>query len=230
MIIDKVHIFPKEGLLAAWEQDKQSFQPDAEHPPRCLRCGRPLDSHLPVNALSRALAVYVCENCGTEEALGDWSGAVLPLQEWYAVKNGQLASEIIDGIVVLTPINTFQHIFEGPQKQVPGYGGFRPVSEVVYSRSDYDGRKWWTTWHPMQEERTPSEKAHEIDSIMDTLLELPEFKTLRALHRTCQLYAEPTSEPTEFNLYGESPGFYLWLRLITRERDYNLYVHFYSKD
>ena len=32
-----------------------------------------------------------------------------------------------------------------------------------------------------------------------------------------------------FNLYGESPGFYLWLRLITREKNYNLYVYFYGK-
>ena len=43
-------------------------------------------------------------------------------------------------------------------------------------------------------------------------------------------YAEITSEPTEFNLYGETGLLYVWLRLITRERDYNLYCHFYQKD
>ena len=64
---------------------------------------------------------------------------------------------------------------------------------------------------------------------MDLLLVRPELQNLRSLRRTCQLYAAPTGEPTEFNLYGESPTFCLWLRLITREKDYNLYVHFYDK-
>lgn len=42
-------------------------------------------------------------------------------------------------------------------------------------------------------------------------------------------YAQPTSEPTEFNLYSETAHFYIWLRLITRHRDYNAYVHYYLK-
>lgn len=47
-----IHIYPKEELLAAWNRDKEHFQPDAVTPPRCLRCGQPLDRHFPVNALS----------------------------------------------------------------------------------------------------------------------------------------------------------------------------------
>ena len=37
------------------------------------------------------------------------------------------------------------------------------------------------------------------------------------------------SEPTEFNLYSETAHFYIWLRLVTRHRDYNAYVHYYLK-
>ena len=58
---------------------------------------------------------------------------------------------------------------------------------------------------------------------------LPEFKTLWAMERMCRLYAQPTKEPTEFNLYAETAHFHVWLRLITRERDYNLYTYFFAK-
>ena len=34
---------------------------------------------------------------------------------------------------------------------------------------------------------------------------------------------------TEFNLYAETAHFQIWLRLITRERDYNLYTYFFAK-
>ena len=35
----------KDLLETAWQQDKLLFSPEAEHPPRCLRCGRSLDLH-----------------------------------------------------------------------------------------------------------------------------------------------------------------------------------------
>jgi len=228
MEIERIHIYPKEELLTAWERDRQAYQPDAERPPRCLRCGQPLERDLSINALSRALDVYVCEACGTAEALEDYAGRVRPLREWHAVRKGLLPAIEAGGSITFSTDCGFSHIFDGPTREVPMYGK-RPVCEVAYSRSDYDGRKWWTTWHKMQEAPAPTVKAQEIDYITDSLFELPEFLNLRALRRTCALYAEPTGEPTEFNLYGESPSFYLWLRLITREKDYNLYVHFYDK-
>lgn len=64
---------------------------------------------------------------------------------------------------------------------------------------------------------------------MEALFRLREFTTLASLTRMCRSCAQPSSEPTEFDLYTQTEHFYLWLRLITRERDYNLYVHFYLK-
>lgn len=65
---------------------------------------------------------------------------------------------------------------------------------------------------------------------MDALLETEEFRSLGQMKRMCRACAEPTSDPTEFNLYGETASFYIWIRAITREKDYNLYVHFYLKN
>lgn len=104
-----------------------------------------------------------------------------------------------------------------------------PASLVAYSRSDYDGWRWWTTWFPDEEMRPAPALGQEIDAFQSQLLALPEFKTLWAMERMCRLYAQPTNEPTEFNLYAETAHFHIWLRLITRERDYNLYTYFFAK-
>ena len=106
--------------------------------------------------------------------------------------------------------------------------GFRPASEVAYSRSDYDGRRWWTTWHQCQKERPTLDVAHEIDAFQNALFSLPELQSLTTMKQLCE-QAEATNEPTEFNLYSETEHFHIWLRLITRFRDYNVYVHYYLK-
>ncbi len=104
----------------------------------------------------------------------------------------------------------------------------QPVSEVVYSRSDYDGYRWWTTWHDGPGKTTSPELAKEIDEFQNALFKLPAFKTLDTMRRFCR-YTQATSEATEFNLYSETDHLYIWIRLITRSRDYNVYVHYYDK-
>lgn len=120
----------------------------------------------------------------------------------------------------------FAHVFEQPKRKLAF--GERPESEVVYSRSDYDGRKWWTTWWDCQPEKPAADLVQEIDRFQNALFAMPEFRTLDAMRRLCA-GAQTTNDPTEFNLYAETEHFYIWLRLITRSRDYNLYVHYFLK-
>ena len=80
------------------------------------------------------------------------------------------------------------------------------------------------------EDRRTQALAQKVDQFMDALLETEEFRSLGQMKRMCRACAEPTSDPTEFNLYGETASFYIWIRAITREKDYNLYVHFYLKN
>ena len=153
----------------------------------------------------------------------------LPISEWYAVKQHRFAEHKNPQAVKLTPACAFMEIFSGAQKTLPLSGARYPISLVAYSRSDYDGWRWWTTWFPDEEMRPAPELGQEIDAFQSQLLALPEFKTLRVMERMCRLYAQPTKEPTEFNLYAETAHFHVWLRLITRERDYNLYTYFFAK-
>lgn len=113
---------------------------------------------------------------------------------------------------------------------VDPYGHKAPRCELVYSRSDYDGHRWHTIWFPCWEDRRTQALAQKVDQFMDALLETEEFRSLGQMKRMCRACAEPTSDPTEFNLYGETASFYIWIRAITREKDYNLYVHFYLKN
>ena len=77
--------------------------------------------------------------------------------------------------------------------------------------------------------RQAPELAKEIDEFQSALFKLPAFKTLETMRRFCR-YAQPTNEATEFNLYSETDHLYIWVRLITRFRDYNVYVHYYDKN
>ena len=135
----KIKLYPKDLLEAAWRKDKKLYADgDAAEPPQCLRCGAPLAAHLMVNALSRYADVQICEACGMDEALRDAVHTPLPLAEWDAVKRGRLTASEKGRICYLDTTCTFEEVFrhtDTPPMQLPG----QPVSEVVYSRSDYDG-------------------------------------------------------------------------------------------
>ena len=73
-----------EKIIARMQADQEQGWP------LCPRCG---ETH---GALSRhAKGVYICEACGTDEALRDWGGNVKPLSDWVLVRvyNGDLWRE-----------------------------------------------------------------------------------------------------------------------------------------
>lgn len=60
-------------------------QADGDH--YCPRCGKfTVKDRLHTNALSRHARVYVCDACGTDEAIRDFTHQVLPLEEWAIVE------------------------------------------------------------------------------------------------------------------------------------------------
>lgn len=226
----RVVIYPKYDLELAWLVSKSHFDIDRPEYRTCMRCGQKMRYPLAQNALSRALDVYVCPECGMDEAIRDATGEILPVSEWYVVKHHYFGENEPTNTSRLLRDCNFQRVFSGSKKTLPLNSVLSPASLIAYSRSDYDGYQWWTTWFHGQEEKALPEVAYEMDAFMDALFALPEFKTLRSMKRTCKLYAEPTAEQTEYNLYSETEHLYIWLRLITRERDYNLYVYFYDRN
>ena len=111
-----------------------------------------------------------------DEALRDANRCPLPLTEWAAVKNGLSQQQTNFEDPLLTTSCAFEDLFQQ---------GSRPASEIAYSRSDYDGWKWWTTWHQCQKDTPVLEVAREIDAFQDALFQLPEFRNLDTLTRFC---------------------------------------------
>ena len=53
----------------------------------CPRCGKMrVKGNLHTNALSRHFNVYICDGCGTDEAIRESMGTPLPPQEWAIAK------------------------------------------------------------------------------------------------------------------------------------------------
>ena len=64
-------------------RDLRARQKSGEHMP-CPRCGRDtMKPNLHTNALSRhADGIYVCDDCGTAEAMLQFMNSPLPIEEW----------------------------------------------------------------------------------------------------------------------------------------------------
>lgn len=81
----KIELYPKNMLERLWKKDKKWFSDGIGQKPVCLRCGNPLDEQLMVNSLSRHAKIYVCQQCGTDEAMRDYAKIVMPFESWYGV-------------------------------------------------------------------------------------------------------------------------------------------------
>ena len=69
-------------------------QQDADTPMRCPRCGADtMKPPMHTNALSRHQPLYVCDGCGTAEALLDFMGQTYPLHQWHAFEPQRLSSD-----------------------------------------------------------------------------------------------------------------------------------------
>ena len=141
-------------------------------------------------------------------------------------------ADITQGDGTLVSTCGFKEVFDQPRRAVWGHPNGFPISELCYVRADHNGYRWHNTWTDCQDKPDDPALLREVDDFYNSLIELPEFKNLSALRKTCRCYAEQPAEddPNTCNLFAETPHFHVWLRLITRERDYNLYGHFFYKN
>ena len=224
----RLYLQLKEMLEHLWRQELEGNKKNK--PSICLRCGSPLDKKLSKNAKSRYADCYICSECGMDEALRDYPGSSegpLNFTEWEFYRQmNQIERKTLENPgnqYLLTSRCEFGDVFKKRDQET-----FRPISEAVYSRSDYDGYRWYTKWF-LNGSKIDEMLFNEAEGFMDALWAMPAFKNLYSLRRACSS-AELTSSPTEYNLYCETYHFYIWIRVNTRPKDYNLYVHYYRKN
>lgn len=106
-----------------------------------------------------------------------------------------------------------------------------PRKKIGHIRADYCGH-WWNTVWPCHPELATKEISLEIDRVYEALTAEDALKDLSALTKFCKAHPEACVNQqfhSEYNFYLEGKHCNFWIRLITRERDYNLYLNAFTK-
>ena len=89
--------------------DLKARQLAGEHMP-CPRCGKDAMKDVPhTNAKSRHADVYICDQCGTDEAMLDFMQNPLPIEDWSCVQK-QLPDSLPETIEEQIDTITHEHI------------------------------------------------------------------------------------------------------------------------
>ncbi len=125
----------------------------------------------------------------------------------------------------------FPEVFEDVE-YVERVFGTVPRRKIGHIRADYNGHRWWNTIWPCHPELATEEIKAEIDRVYEALTSKDALKDLHTLARFCEAHPEACVDRQfrqEYNFYLVSEFCDFWIRLITRERDYNLYLNAYTK-
>jgi len=131
----------------------------------------------------------------------------------------------------LKTVCPFPEVFEDVEN--PGEISPRYRRKVGHIRADHDGYRWWNTVWPTHRELGSKQIAQEIDRVYEALTAKDAFADLPALRGYCENHPEALAIPccsTEYNFYYEGELCFFWIRCITRNKDYNLYLHAFVKE
>ena len=101
--------------------------------------------------------------------------------------------------------------------------------KIGHIRADYDDYRWWNSIWPLHKELSTPETANEIDKVYQRLTSKDAFSTLSEMSEFCHEHPQAAVCDTEYNFYYEGEYCLFWIRCITRNKDYNLYIHAFTK-
>lgn len=107
-----------------------------------------------------------------------------------------------------------------------------PRLKIGHLRADHDGWRWHNTVWPCHTELATPEICKEIDSVYDKLTAADALKDLPTLRRFCESHMEACIDKEfrdEFSFFYVGKHCDFWIKLTTREKDYNLYLSAYAK-
>lgn len=134
---------------------------------------------------------------------------------------------------ILTRLTTecpFLNVFQDTEKIVDGISEI-PRLKIGHIRADYFGR-WWNSIWPCHSELATDEIKREIDEVYAALTAKDALADLDTLTQFCRSHPEACADPQfkqEYNFYLEGEACNFWIRLITRPKDYNLYLNAFAK-
>ena len=131
----------------------------------------------------------------------------------------------------LTTECPFPQVFQDTERREETFNDV-PRRKIGQIRADHDGSRWWNTVWPCHPELATPEIAAEIDQVYDALTAGDALADFDTLVRFCRSHPEAQVHPNEdqeYNFYLEGTHCSFWIRLITRWRDYNMYLNAYTK-
>lgn len=127
---------------------------------------------------------------------------------------------------------SFSEVFEDTEKAEGSFVEV-PRRKIGHIRADHDNHRWWNTVWPCHQELMTPAIAAEIDQVYDALTDVGALADFETLYRFCHAHPEARANPMgdqEYNFYLEGTLCNFWIRLITRWRDYNMYLNAFTKD
>ena len=155
------------------------------------------------------------------------------LSDWFRSKANEFFSNSQPGILgKLKMVCPFPEVFEDLEPDGTAHEG-DPRRKISHIRADFDKHRWWNTVWPSHWDLATDEVKSEMGRTYDALTASDALNDLNALRRFCWYHPEAQTAPEvgdEFNFYlvGETCDF--WVRLITRDKDYNMYLSAYAKE
>lgn len=123
----------------------------------------------------------------------------------------------------------FEDVFEHIGEVADSLSGLeKPLAEIGYVRADYDGKQWWGNYFPTRNALRTNfydKESQEIYSYLTT-----KFYNLEQLRLFYEKHPSAETATTEYCFYINGDIADYRVRLITREKDYNIYLYAYAKD
>lgn len=182
--------------------------------------------------------VYPCPMCEVEDChLGKAnvtrSECHRGLSDWLRSRSNEFFSNTNPGILgKLKMVCPFPEAFEDVEP-IESPHRDDPRRKIGHIRADYNGYRWWNTVWPSHWDLATEKVKAEMDRTYEALTASDALCDLNALRHFCWLHPEAQVRPEaddDFNFYlvGETCNF--WVRLITRDKDYNMYLSAYTKE
>lgn len=176
--------------------------------------------------------VYFCSECRSRKCDDD-AACRQGVFAWYQKKVKEFLNTgfHIGLLGQLKTVCPFPKVFEDLEPSGSLRGG-DPRRKIGHIRADYDGHRWWNTIWSSHWDLATAEMKAEMDRTYEALTASGALCDLNTLRRFCWSHPEAQHSPEaddEFNFYlvGETCDF--WVRLVTREKDYNMYLNAYAK-
>ena len=120
----------------------------------------------------------------------------------------------------------FPEVFED---RVSQNGIFEYRRKIGHIRADYEDYRWWNSIWPLHKKLSTPEISKEIDEVYKRLTSKNAFATLSEMTDFCHDHPQAAVDRTEYNFYYEGEYCLFWIHCITRKKDYNLYIHAFTK-